>query len=240
MQLTLQDIFEQIENSELRHLYVGEANAGSIATADYPKIISHLNLGLIELYKRFSLKTRELTLQLYSHITLYKLHNDFADSDPNTSGEPYKYILDAHLEPEYRFTNDILFILNVFNEIGNEFPMNDIDVETSIYTPEPNVIQMNYPDSENTISIIYRATPVKVPTNTTDLTYEVPLPSQFLESISAFIGYREHVGRGVGETNPEASFWFGQFLQAAGLIKHMGTYQQDTTVNMRFADNGWK
>lgn len=238
MQLTLQDIFDQIENSELRHLYVGESSAGSIATSDYPKIISHINLGLVELYKRFSLKTRELTVQLYSHITLYKLHSDFADSNM-VSMEPYKYILDAHLEPDYQFKDDILFITNVYNEIGNEFPMNDTEVETSIFTPEPNVIQMNYPDSENAISIIYRCTPIKIPTATTDTTYEVPLPLQFLEAIAAFIGYREHAGRSIGENSPEATFWYGKFLESAGLIKHLGTFQQDVTINLRFDDNGW-
>lgn len=237
MPMTLQDIFDQIEGTELRNLYIGSSSGGHIATSDYPTIINHINLGLIELYKKFPIKFRELTLQLYDYITLYDLITDRTESVGTLSP---LYIIDGSLEPAYQFTGDILLITNVYNEVGDEFPLNDMNIETSIMTPEPNVIQMQYPASENTLSIIYRCMPQRIDNTTTLLTTSVPLPLQFLEAISAWIGYRHFAGKGVNpQSNPEAMFWYGQFLKAIGEIKQDGTFQAEMTFNLRFGDNGW-
>jgi hypothetical protein len=237
--MLLSEVFDYLSYGELRQVFVG-GDDGGVQPAKYPQLVTNINLGLIELYKRFPINTRELTLQLYSHITMYTLHTDFAQSDPNVSGETYKYILDDDA-PENNFTDDILLITHVYNEIGEEFPLNDLDIETSVFTPTPTTLQMQYPDSENTLSVIYRAYPEKIAyVGLTDpTTVTLALPAQFLEALTAFVAYRHFAPLNVGQENGDANFYYAKFEAACNLINHLGTLNQDTNMNMKFQERGW-
>jgi len=235
--MLLSEIFEHLVYGELSTHALASTN--DIKQADYPRLVTVINSGLLDLYKRFSLKTGEITLELHSEITNYTLHSDFALSDPNTSGEPIKYILDvATGEP---FTDDVLIIEHVYDEIGDEYALNDLNREDSLFTPTPITLQVPYPDDYNTLAVIYRAEPEKIlHVGLTDpTTITVALPNQFLHALGFFVAAKIIAPIDTGEQNSDSDSHYKKYEEACGLINYLGTLNVDTNINRKFGDGGW-
>jgi len=235
--MLLSEIFNTLTYGELAHVVIGGKPAGGIQVADYPEMITNVNIALLEIYKRYSIKTEELTLQLYDHITLYNLHSNYAASN-DASEEVYKYILDtATVTP---FTDDILLITHVYDEIGDEYALNDLDRVDSLYTPTQTSLQVPYPTGENTLSVIYRASPEKILLTETDAnTVTVALPPQFLEAMVSYIAYRVFSGMNLSEGDTTALSHYAKFEAAIALIDHKGLLNTDNNQNTKFEESGW-
>jgi len=238
--MLLSEVFEALTFGELSKVKVGGKDSGAIQAGDYPEIVTHVNAGMRELYKRFSLKTDELTLQLYSEITLYNLHTDYAETDPNTSGKTPKYILDA--ATPFPFTDNILLITHVYNEIGDEYYLNDLDQDESLFTPQDTVLQVPYPENDNTLAVIYRAMPEAVSHSglTDPTTVTLALPFQFLPALTAYVAYKVFestptIKQGVNTGNE----YYAKFVAACDLITSLGTLNTDNQINTKFESNGW-
>jgi len=128
--MTIQDVIDDVAEGELKQL----------AVKDNPTaVISYINLGLIELYKRFTLKTDEVIIQLSKLQTMY------------TMPANYQSILEA------------------LDEAGDWYSINDEDDALSILTPSYNTIQVPNPQDGAAISIIYTALPTRVVAATEEL-----------------------------------------------------------------------
>jgi len=235
--MLLSEIFDNLIYGELSQMAI--TNDDVISPGDYPKLVTIINTGLLELYKRFPLKEAELTLELHSQITDYYLHTDYALSDPNTSGQPIKYILDTATVDT--FTDNILLITHVYDEVGDEYALNDLNREDSLYTPTPITLQVPYPDDQNTLAVIYRAEPDKINyvglTDPTLVTIE--LPNQFLNALGIFVAYKIMAPINVGDDNADSETYYKKFEEACGLINYLGTLNIDTNINRKFGDGGW-
>lgn len=238
--MLLSEIFEYLSYGELAQVSLGGGGTHEIGILpeDYPKIITNINLGLTELHKRLPLKQNEVIIKLYSHITNYILHSDYAESNL-ASSKPYKYIQDQNnLEP---FNDDVILIRHVYDEAGDEFPINNLNESTSLFTPQQNVLQVPWPDNENSLSIIYRAGPKKI--NHIGLSrpelVEVDLPPQFLEPLCSYVAFRIFSSLNLGEGNAEANSHYANFERAIALIKNDGLYVSDHHLNSKFGDQRW-
>ena len=78
--MTLQDIFDKLTFGELSQIGVS-GNGTGISQEDYPKLISHVNLGLTDLYTKFPLREREVVIQQYDEISFYELDITHAQSN---------------------------------------------------------------------------------------------------------------------------------------------------------------
>jgi len=236
--MLLSDIFDYLTFGELAHIKIGGTATGGILEADYPKIVTNINLGMIELHKRFNLKMKEIPLQLYDQITLYYLNSDYTES---SGTQPIKYIVDGTLVDP--FNDDILMITNVYNEIGTELPLNDLDTETSVFTPTPTTLQVPEANSENSLAIIYRAQPDKINYVGLDAAaaaiLEVALPVQLLDCLTSFIAWKIFAPLNVGERAAEANNYYQKFEAAVQLVKSEGLLNEDMTTNKKFGENGW-
>jgi len=235
----LSEIFEYLTHGELAQMNLGGGGADEIGIdpANYPKIITNINLAMVELHKRFPIKQNEIDLQLYSHITDYRLTSAFAETN-TASAEPYKYIQDYQLrEP---FKDDVILIRHVYDEAGDEFPLNDLNNTLSLYTPEHNILQVPFPDNENTLNVIYRAGPVKI----NHIGFSEPekqwvnLTDQFLEPLCSYVAHRIFSSLNLGEGNAEANSYYQKFNDACDRIEELGLYVADSNQNTHFDDFG--
>jgi hypothetical protein len=121
--MTIQDVINDVAVGELKQLAVKK---------DTDAVISYINLGLIELYKRFDLKTDEVVIPLSAAQTIYEMPTNF------------------------------LAIIEALDEAGNWYSINDEDDALSILTPTFNTIQVPNPQDGAAISIIYRALPDRI------------------------------------------------------------------------------
>jgi len=237
--MTLLDILKDLTYGELSGLAIGNLIPDEFDNQpdphQYEQVVSHINLGLKEIYKRFFLRSREIDIQQHEEITTYKLHSTYAQSN---TGSPIliaeRYILDT---AELPFQDDILKVEEVYDEEGTKLPMNDTSEEYSVYTPAYNLVQIPFPNDENIFSVQYRACHPKIPiTLSTDPdTIEVELPNSLHIALLQYVGYRAHL-----RTNQEksADFW-NQFKRTCDEVDQYGLEVQGEPGDWRFDQHGW-
>ena len=105
--MKLQHIIDSVRYGELTNISWDNKNR-------IPAIISFINQGLTDLYSRFPLMEKQLIIQQYPQISIYRLTRDFARTNFK-SEQLHKYILDTPFEP---FQEDILQISGVLIILG--------------------------------------------------------------------------------------------------------------------------
>lgn len=238
--MLLSEIFEYLTHGELAQLSLGGGGTDEIGIApvNYPKVITNINLGLIELHKRFPIKQDEVAIQLYSHITTYYLRKEYAQSNTE-SQETYKYIMDATLKEP--FSDNVVLIRHVYDEVGDEFSLNDVDDTVSLYTPQQDVLQVPYPDNENTLSIIYRAGPNKIQHVglSQPETITVELSQQFIAPLVSYVAHRIFLSLNTPEGTIGAITYLNKFENECKLIIDLGMAVAESNANLKFQEGGW-
>ena len=222
--MKLQKLFEHLTLGELKQLGIGGYEEyKAIQEKDYPEIVSHLNLGLINLYTRFPLLEKELVLETRPDQQLYVLSSKYAE--PNKGW----YIQGAN--------NDDLIRINSAYLGDTELPINDEYSATGIYLPSYNSIQIPFATGSEEISIIYRAKPEKVPL---DLEYEIPLPEVLTEALLVFIEYRIRKSMGGEQGTVLGQQALQMYEMFCGEIERKNILNNaDNSVCIRARERGW-
>lgn len=182
--MLLEDIYNDLANGELRsHAW---AINGAIAEEHKPKIVSSINVCLTDLYTRFPLLTKQLTVILREGVTEYPLTKEYAMSSENKVGI-IKHIYDT---PKSPFIGDVLRIEGVYDEIGDEYLLNSMQGCKVALTPAPDVLEIPNPVDTNALFVTYRTKPEKV----TTLSVDIPVPEQFRPAVLAYVAYRAYSG----------------------------------------------
>ena len=236
----LSDLFEQLTIGEMSQLNLGGAhNNQGIQPQDYPKVIPHINLALIELYKRFDLKKREVFIQQYDHINTYYLRSKYSKT---VGTESTLYIEDTAFNP---FLDDVLRIEKVIDEDGKELYVNQEDsahyeTEYSVYTPEFDAIQIPYPSDDNQCIVTYRAAQPKIASTITDPTVvEVNIPLALLEGFLLYVGGRVNMNRGTELSLNEGQLFMSFFEKSMKKVENLNLKNSTDTLNHKLDINGW-
>lgn len=150
--MRVEELFRNLSYGEFSNTALGNSGNGTITEDKYPQILIYTNEGLLRLYSRFMLSEKTLLLEEVPHITNYHLKRQFAES--SQSDEPWKYIKDLPGEP---FEEDVIRILEVFDHRGTRRPLNDSDLSESLFTPQPDVLQIPHPKNGAPTSLSYQA-----------------------------------------------------------------------------------
>lgn len=241
--MKLSTIFTQLTHGELSQLDIGGADGVGIQSCDYTKIVAHVNLGLVELYKRFFLKEAEVVIQQYDHIQTYYLEGKYAET--SGSDEPIKYIVDSVYQP---FKDDVLKIEQVFNELGIPLIENQDGCMSClpgqgalhpIYTPSYNSIQVPQPEKENQMIVTYRASHEEILVPGLDpKTTEVHLPPGLLEALVLYVGARVYAGMNADQ-NAEGNNYYAKFEASCKTYTNLGLQKRDDHTNTKLDCAGW-
>lgn len=233
----LTELFNHISYGELANFYIGNTSEGVIRQEDYPKIINNINIALIEIYKQVPLRYEQVIIQQYSHILDYKLDKRYSYAANGYNADlpngQKAYIMDSVNRP---FLDNVINVVSVHSEIGQELPLNDSNNPNSINTPTPDVIQIPYPVDTNVVFVVYRAHPPKLNSNIANISgVEVDIPAVVVEPLLAYLGYRAYINN----TNKQESIaYFNRFNTLIAGIQNAGV-MSETPVNTRFKDNLW-
>ena len=232
----LSEVLEHLSNSELSQIALGGTKLGGVQEIDYPKIISHINLGMIDLYKKFPLKTGVVVIQMFEEVNDYYLQTKYAVSDPTVPGETYRYILDSVSVP---FVANVLQIERIDDEDGEEISLNDDNVDLTYRTPVHNMIRIAEPDPAEFFTVSYKAEPTKLAIHNADpATLDIDLPYQFLTAMLAYIGHRAYMSL----DKPDLSLSSKYYAKYAGIcdeITQLGTLNKNNPTNIKLDRNGW-
>lgn len=198
--MTLQEVITLAQAGELQNLGPSIRNDNTVITG-------FINLGLIEIYKRFTLKTDEAIINLQNGKTIYKL--DGTDPDVVMGTAPFMYVIAAYEEistADYSMNDHIL-------------PLNEEDNIYSVNTISYNEVQIPLVVTGAVITVIYAAKPTKA--LSTALTTELDLPEQFLEPLLHYIGYRAH-GSMDGNIQTESNTHYMRFEASCDRVRQLG------------------
>lgn len=205
-----QDVLDLARHSELSNTAFKILSDENTAA-----IVSFINMGMIELYKRFVLKTEELVLELEDNVTTYALPSDFM------------YVISACKE---------VYEYSQFKQ--KEIPINDEYNPESIFFPNHLQIQVPAPSTGAFISVIYVAKPQKV--IVANLDQELDLPEVLIECLLHYIGYRGHLSiRGDGQSENNAHF--ARFERSVVKAKELNVTTATDSYNMseRLSNRGF-
>lgn len=179
---------------------VSELNGLGIANND-AAVIGFLNLGMLELYKRFTLKYEEHLITLDENVSIYTMPAD------------YMWIIAAYGDLDARS-----------GDFVNLIPINEEDNPASINTSSWNKIQIPVNTGGAHISIIYVAKPTVYTID--DMDVELDLPPQMIEALLAYIGYRGNSTIDSG-LQTEDNAWFIRFDSSCNKIKQESMLNSD-------------
>ena len=169
--MKVQEVVDIARYSELANVAIKDNTAA---------ILSFLNLGMIELYTRFPIKTEEHIIALQENTTMYEMPANFM------------YALSAYGEvPED--AADLVRTVSI----------NEEDDPYSIFFPDWNTVQIPAVANGSYISIIYVAKPATYTAE--DLDVEIELPNTLVDALVSYIGYRAHMSvRGDAQSDNNA------------------------------------
>ncbi len=179
---------------------VSELNGLGIANND-AAVIGFLNLGMLELYKRFTLKYEEHIITLDENVSIYTMPAD------------YMWIIAAYGDLDARS-----------GDFVNLIPINEEDNPASINTSSWNKIQIPVNTGGAHISIIYVAKPTTY--TVSDMDVELDLPPQMIEALLAYIGYRGNSTIDSG-LQTEDNAWYIRFDMGCNKIKQESMLNSD-------------
>lgn len=180
--MKLEDLFSRLSYGELSNLSIGNEGRGSIREEDIPKVTAHVNDGLLRIYSRFVLSTKQLLVEQVRHITNYHLIPKFAES--SGSDVEWPYIKDL---PDDKFLGDLIRILEVQDDRG-KLPLNDTGNPRSLFTPYPQVLQVPEPRAGKPLSIEYQARHITLDNG--DLDQEILIPFVLEGALQSFVAYK--------------------------------------------------
>ena len=212
--MTLQSIINLARSGELKKLsdqsYTDEI------------IIDYINLGLIELYKRFQLQTEELVITFTNEAkTIYTLGVDTDGVTPLDSDVSYP-----------NGYSEVMVIQEAYDEDGNSYNINEESDLLSIFTISQSQLQIPNPSIGSIVSIIYRPSPTYYTESM--LTNEINMPSSLVEALLSYIGYRAH-GAMDGNINAENNTHYTRFEASCLRAANLGVVTADsldTTYNL--------
>jgi len=145
------ELFRRLAFGELSNLAIANPD-GTLVEEKHPQIVQYTNEGLLRLYSRFVLKENTILVEQYEHIVNYYLKPKFAESAG--ADIAYPYIKDMPDEP---FKGDVVRILSVTDESGQAKILNDKDNTLSLYTPQPDCLQVPNPIEGRPLAVTYQA-----------------------------------------------------------------------------------
>lgn len=238
--MKLSEIFNQLAYGELSQTGLLDQTTGLIAATKYGQLVSHVNLGMTALYKRFPLKEGRVTFGLQQGRLTY----------PLSTNEDINIIEDGEYE---EFNDDILKIERVLVSSGIELALNDEANSLSCFTPKATVLRVpalivaKSPDLPSdlltdTLTVVYRANHVStVMTTTLNPAYvEVDIPSSHLEPLLLFIASRVMTPMGAGQFEGQGgNNYYAKYEAACQAIELTNLKVDQGSQSTRLRNNGW-
>lgn len=241
--MTLQEIFDCLRYSELAQLNLGTAE-GAELEASWDRLLPQINLGLIELHKRFLLREGQVLLRMQPGQRAYRLDPGHALSTPEVPGVA-KYLIDSLAEP---FTGDVLKVERVHTAMGEELLLNrsgdGLDLALrSVRSPTPTSLILPPDLPAQDLLVVYRAGHPKIERGGAFApeSVELDLPSTHLEALLYYVASRLINPNGVAGNTAfhEGNNYYAKFEAACQLLVDLDFRNQEGVSDYRLERNGW-
>lgn len=195
-----------------------------------------VNEALVRLHSRFILKEASIIVEMQEGRTNYPLLKKYAVQSYNPEEVPCPFIMDLSGDA---FDEDVIKVLTVYDNFGNERTLNDRDDCWSIFTPRPYVIQNNRPRHREALNVTYQQRHSKV---TCDDTGDglIDIPDVLDSALDSYIAYRCFAGINTQEAKATAADMLGHYNSVCDeVIAQDLVSSSKSNTNKRFKNHGW-
>lgn len=247
--MKLQDIFDQLTAGEFSQLSIGGEDAGVINENNFKRVVTHINLGLTSLYRRFALKEGRAVLSLKSGQYTYPITSDYAVAN-RRSRQPIRTILDNADAP---FKDDIAKIERVLLDNNLELGLNDVTDPLACLTPNmttlvvPKVIVDPTNDTPtylktDHLNVVYRANHpiIEVTLGLFDPNrVNIELPLSHLEALLYFVAARAQAPVGLNNEFNAATRYAQKYEAACSELQAMNVNVDQIQGNHKLRQKGF-
>ena len=233
--MNLQECLDKLARGKLSNLSI--CSGGKIKDEHRQKVIDAVNEGLLRIYTALPIKEKSLIIQMTESRTEYPLTSEH--SLRNETGSIYDsydlYIRDTDFYP---FEDDILNIIEVWDDLDRKRPINDPEHPLSVFTPEPNTLNVNFTSEARVLNVIYWAKHKLLTLE--NLTDTIELPTNIEGALLSFVAYSIH-----GDMNTETAVansqkYYAEYQNIVNEVIQQGTLNPDKLVlDRKFIQRAW-
>lgn len=240
--IMLQEVFENLARGEFSNLALHDPNTGSIKEDKYPVIVSALNRGLREIYKRFLLKQKECLIYQQADVEIYYLRSYYLVTDvPGTN----KYIASSNSEDV--FDDDVIKVIGAYDEDQLSYPLNDPRRTGGIFTQAYDTFKWAVPvapDPLQNITLVYQATYPKIiiPDVFVPKTFALYIPDFIEDALMNYVAsalIKSKTTKATENVAQKHNTYDYKFEAACQLIKNNGFAEEHAVDRNRFDNDGW-
>ena len=232
--MNIEDLYRNLSYGELSNLFLSGEGSGTIIESQRPKIILYANDALTRLHTRFPLRTKDLLVEMYAHITNYHLLPRFARNTVPQE-EPIQYILDLPLE---KFEDEVSCVEEVYDSYGCKLPLNDAADCNSLYTPQAKVLQVPNPIAGTALNVVYRTLHSTLVADRLD--QPIRLPESLHAALTAYIAYKVYSHINTAEATAKAQEHLAFYESVCNEATQFDVVAATVSnTNVRFDQRGW-
>ena len=200
-----------------------------------PAIITFLNESLLKLYSKFTLKVDSIWVHLQESRVNYPLTKEHII--PKWEEPSYdKYLWKGF---EETFKDDVIKILDVYDNKENKLLINDPEELMSVYTPMYNILEVSSRFPTQVLNVTYQAAPDKIVYSPEHDT-EVYLPDLLVGALVAYTNYLIFASIGSPASMQQAQVFLAEYQNIVDeLIETDSINPQYSTNTEKFYKRGW-
>lgn len=237
---TFNDLIQVLSYGKLSNLAIFGEGTGNVPVETHPRLIAALNVARTDLFTRFRLRQRELTVLADSSRATYYLRPEHAINSGVVSAD--KYLVDDINDP---FLGGLARIERVIGPTGIDYSVGDTNYQdTSVTFTGHDALVLAHPNTGDAYRVEYRAAPLHVPLDydlATDGDFELDIPDPYWTPFLSRIAAEVFTAMGNQETLARATVMQNEWEAACLELKHYNTDLADQSVtNVRFDLGGWR
>lgn len=214
--MKLDEFLEVLAHGEIAGTSIVDMDTALIPVEQYPKVISFINRGLLQLYTLFLLKEDIVTIRHLDNKTTYFIDSQFAD----TNGGPNPYIVDSVFKP---YTDNLLMIEYINDELGDPVVINDYDDPLSYFTPGHKNVEVNLVNPNTVFHVIYRARHDKIALQPADTSLvDIVLPDNFIDALIYYVASKCYASTNSTDSRKISVALHQQFFAEISMLKATG------------------
>jgi len=237
--ILLREVFSLLAGGEFAHINLSKDKNGAILETEYNRIINALNLGMVEIYKRFKLLETEIVLHVNPDTKTYYIREEYvAPSSGVTSTRyierPFQY--DGHL--------NLIEISSVFDDSGYEFKLNNRYQIPQVKLTSEDTLVITGLESDQKFYVTYQSYPSPIALND-DFNiniYQLPISRNIVEALLYYTAGR--IFKSMGANNSTANADKGEsynhkYELSCQKLNMFGLHIEDNDKEDTFTRDGW-
>lgn len=243
--IKMQEVVDLLTDCELGNLVYVDPDSKEINMTKLPALVRSINLIVLDLHKRFSLKIGTIVIDTIPGQTRYYLRNTYQMNNGKPKPDLIQYIREGNDKLNPR---SILKVEQVFHNDGRELLLNKQGEQFGVMTPAIDILEVNpYALSETvmtSLTVNYRMAPKKevVCPDNLDNWYclDVDIPYTHLQALIWGVASRSHSSIGFADnTTSEFNNYTIKYENECGALDVLNLRVDQQGENDQFARNGW-